>query len=52
MESAFIVVNEDGSGDVHCVYENDPLQNSAFPKTFFHLPGDVDEGHARRGIEP
>ncbi len=52
MESAFVVVNEHGSGDMHRVDKNEPLPNAAFMKTFFDLSRDVDEGYARWGIEP
>jgi len=52
MESAFVVVNEHGSGDMHRVDKNEPLPNAAFMKAFFDLSRDVDEGCARWGVEP
>jgi len=52
MQSSLIIVNENGGGDVHCVYKNQSLSNAAFPQALLHLWRDVYEGQASWSIEP
>jgi hypothetical protein len=52
VQAAFIVVDENGSGNVHRVDQNQSFLDAAFPKAGFHLAGDIDETAAGREIEP
>jgi hypothetical protein len=43
VEAALIIVDEDGSGDMHRVTKQKPFPDSAFPHAFLDLRRDVDE---------
>jgi hypothetical protein len=43
MQAAFIVINEDRSGDVHGVRQQQSILNPAFTQAFLDLRGYVDK---------
>src|SRR5262245_61714750 len=52
MESRFVVVNKDRSGDMHCIHERHALAYAALLETFFDFRRDVDERSSRGDVEP
>ncbi len=52
VEPRFVIIDEDGCGNVHGVDEAQPFKNAAFPHALFHLGRDVDECSARRCVKP
>lgn len=52
VQPAFIVVDEDGGGDVHGIDEAESLADAAFTQTLFHLRCDVCKTAAGREVEP
>jgi hypothetical protein len=43
VQARFIVIDENGSRDVHGVDQHETLLDTAFPEAVFHLPCDVEE---------
>ena len=52
MQTAFVVIDEHGGGDVHGVDQTKPFLNSTFMQRFLHLAGDVDKSAAGWDVEP
>ena len=52
MKTAFIIVDENRSRNVHCVYKYQSLFDAAFSQALLYLRRDIDEGPAARDIEP
>jgi hypothetical protein len=52
MEARFVVVDEDGRGNVHRIHEADSLPDLAFCQRGLDLRGDVDQLAPARHLEP
>jgi hypothetical protein len=52
MKPGFVVIDEHGGGDMHCVYERDSFSNSALFKTLNYLLSDVDKSPSSRKMKP
>src|SRR5262249_29805235 len=52
MQTAFVVIDEDRSGDMHSIDEAQAFLNAAFTQTIFNLWGDVDKGASGRHLKP
>ncbi len=52
VESRFIIINENGGCNVHCVNEYEPLYNSTLSEAFLNFGGNIDEGPSCRYFKP
>ena len=52
MQPAFVIIDENGGGDVHRVHETEPFLHAAFAHEVLHRAGDVDETAAAGDFEP
>ena len=51
VQAGFVVVDEDGCGDVHGVGEKQTFLDAGFADGFFTVGSDVDEAHAGGDVE-
>ena len=47
-----VVIDKDGGGNVHGVYENKAFLHATFTKGFVDLRSDIDEGASSGSLEP
>ena len=52
MQTAFVIVDKYGSGDVHRVYQAKSFLDSALPQQVFDRAGDIDEAPASGNLKP
>ena len=51
-QTGLVVVDKNGSGDVHGIDKDKALPNTALVNALFHLRGDVHKTPARRDLKP
>ena len=52
MNGEAIIIDKDGSRDVHCVYKNKPLFDTTILETFFNIRCDVYKSPTSRNLKP
>ena len=52
MKPRLIIIDEDGSGDMHCVDKTHPFLDSTFLESGYDIGSDVDEIHPLRNLHP
>ena len=52
MQSPFVIIDEDGCGDVHGVDEAESFTDAALHQAALDVIGDIDESHAFGGLKP
>jgi hypothetical protein len=52
MQPGFIIIDEDGCCNVHCVDQSKTLGNTAFSEALFNFICNVDKSSPGRNIEP
>ena len=52
MQAGLVVINEDGSGDVHGIHEHETFADLALLQASLNLRGNVDEGPSLRNMKP
>ena len=52
VKAGFIVIDEDGSSDMHGIDQNQSFLNTTLPETCFNLRSDIDESPPCRHLKP
>jgi hypothetical protein len=52
VQPAFIIIDKDRRGDMHCIYKHEAFHNPAFSQAVFNLPGYINIITPVRSLNP